>query len=98
MHPVELLASSVDTVRTRLDDLQAEIEASARCAEQMHVDAATLDPHVVDHARRMAEFRALIDRIAELRCSIGEQRTLLRDIRASIDQVRRSARELRGGG
>ena len=95
MLPVDVLESSVDMARTRLDDLQAELEAAARCAERIHEGATTLDSRVVAHGRRLAEFRAIMQRIVELRASIQEQRLLRRDLRASMNRVRRSARELR---
>lgn len=97
MGPADLLELSVDSIRTRLADLEAELEAGARCADRIHAGTATLDGRVIEHGVRVAEWRALVDRVAELKASIKEQRTLLAELRTSMNQVRRSARELRRG-
>lgn len=95
MVAADSLRESIDSVRTWLDDLQAELEAGARCAERIHDDATTLDARVVNHGSQLEELRALVERVRELRTSIREQRTLLRNLRGSVNHVRRSIRDLR---
>ena len=88
----ERLRESIATVRTQIDDLQAELEAGARCADRIHADVKTIDDRVMNHLRQAARMTALLDCASELRKSIRDQRTILRDLRRSIHQVRQSIR------
>lgn len=92
MH-AERLRESIATVRTQIEDLQAEVEAGARCANRIHADVKTIDPRAVDHVHQLSRMTALVDCVSELKKSIRDQRTILRDLRRSIDQVRQSIRE-----
>jgi predicted RNase H-like nuclease (RuvC/YqgF family) len=83
---------SIATARAHLDDLQAEIEAGARCAERLRADAGEIDSRVVTYIRQTARLHALVNCTDELRASIAEQRTILRDLRKSIDRLRQSFR------
>lgn len=89
----EWLRESIATVRTQIDDLQAELEAGSRCADRIHADVKTIDDRVMTHARHTARMTALFECVSELTKSIRDQRTILRDLRRSIDQVRQSMRE-----
>ena len=89
-HTVTL--ESITTARTRLDDLQAEIEAAARCAERIRVDACEMDDRVVNYIRQTDRMHALLHCADELKASITEQRAILRDLRLSIAQVRHAIR------
>jgi len=89
----ERLRDSIATVRTQIDDLQAELEAGARCVDRIHADVKTIDEQAISHSRQIARMIALRDCASELRKSIQDQRSILRDLRRSIDQVRQSIRE-----
>jgi hypothetical protein len=89
----ERLRESIATVRTQIEDLQAELEAGARCADRIHADVKTIDGRAINQAYQFARITALLDCASELRQSIRDQRTILRDLRSSIDQVRQSIRE-----
>jgi conjugal transfer/entry exclusion protein len=83
---------SITAARTRLDDLQAEMEAGARCAERIRADASAMDSRVATYIRQTERLHALLHCADELKASITEQRTILRDLRLSIDQVRHAIR------
>ena len=87
------LRESIATVRTQIDDLQAELEAGARCADRIHADVTTVDDRLLNHVRQAARMTALLDCVSELRKSIRDQRVIVRDLRRSINQVRQSIRE-----
>lgn len=89
----ERLRESIATVRTQIEDLQAELEAGARCAERIHADVNTIDARVINHIRQTARMVALRDCASELQKSIRDQRSLLRDLRRAVDQVRQSIRD-----
>ena len=87
------LRESIATVRTQIEDLQAELEAGSRCADRIHADVKTIDGRVVNFISHTARMTALLESAADLKTSIQDQRAILRDLRTSIDQVRRSIRE-----
>jgi prefoldin subunit 5 len=89
----ERLRESIATVRTQIEDLQAEVEAGARCADRIHADVKTIDGREIDHVHQLSPMTALLDCASELKKSIRDQRAILRDLRRSIDQVRQSIRE-----
>ncbi len=89
----ELLRESIATVRTQIEDLQSELEAGARCADHVRAGVKVIDDSVTTHLRSTERLTALLERADELKKSIEEQRTLLRDLRSSFDQLRRSLRE-----
>jgi hypothetical protein len=89
-HTVTL--DSIAAARTQLDDLQAEMEAGARCAERICADASAMDSRVATFVRQTERLHALLHCADELKVSIAEQRAILRDLRSSIDQVRRAVR------
>lgn len=89
----ERLRESIATARTHMDDLQAELEAGARCVDRIHDDVETMDDRVINRGRRATPLTALLDCASELRKSIRDQQTILRELRRSIDQVRQSIRE-----
>ena len=89
-HTVTL--DSITTARTRLDDLQAEIEAGARCAERICADAFEMDNRVATYIRQTERLHSLLHCSDELKASIREQRTILRDLKLSIEQVRHAIR------
>ena len=82
-HTVTL--DSIAAARTRLDDLQAEMEAGARCAERIRADASEMDSRVVNFVRQTERLHALLHCADELKVSITEQRAILRDLR-SVDR------------
>jgi hypothetical protein len=86
----ERLRESIATVRTQIDDLQAELELGARCADRIHADVETIDGRAIDHVRQVPRMTALLDCASELKKSIRDQQAILRDLRRSIDQVRQS--------
>ena len=88
----ERLHDSIATVKTQIDDLQAEVEAGARCADRIHADVK-VDDRVMNHRRQAARMTALLENAEELKKSIQDQRRILRDLRQSVDLVRRSIRE-----
>ena len=88
----EWLRESIATVRTQIEDLQAEVEAGARCADRIHANVRTIDGHAINHFQHTARMTALLGSASELKKSIRDQRTLLRDLRRSLDQVRQSIR------
>ena len=81
---------SISAARTQLDDLQAEMEAGARCAERLCADVT--DERVETYMLQVARLHALVECADALRSSLAEQRTILRDLRASINQVRDAIR------
>lgn len=88
-----LLRESIATVRTQIEDLQSEMEAGARYADHLQAGVKVMDDSVVTYLRSTSRLSALLERADELKKSIGEQRALLRDLRSSFDQLRRSLRE-----
>ena len=88
----ERLRESIATARTQIEDLQAELELGARCADRIHADVKTIDDRVTTHIRQTARMTALLGCAAELKKSIQDQRALLHDLRRSVDQVRQSIR------
>lgn len=88
----ERLRESIATARTQIDDLQAELEAGARCADRIHADVTTIDDRVTNRIRQTARMTALLECASELKKSIQDQRAILRDLRRSVDQVRQSIR------
>ena len=89
----EWLRESIATVRTQIEDLQAELEAGARCADRIHADVKTIDGRAVDRVHQLSRMTALLDCASALKKSIRDQRSILRDLRRAIDQVRQSIRE-----
>ena len=91
----ERLHDSISTVRTQIEDLQAEVEAGARCVDKIQSDVKTIDDRTLNYFRHTARTTALLQCADELKKSIEEQRDLLRELRRSVDQVRQSMRERR---
>lgn len=89
----ERLRESIATVRTQIEDLQAELEAGSRCVDRIHADVKTIDDRVMSYISQTARMTALLECATELKKSIQDQRTILRDLRRSINQVRQSIRE-----
>jgi len=89
------LHASVSTARTQIEDLQAELEAGARCVDRIQSDVKTIDGRTLNYFRQTARMTALLESAEELKKSIREQQDLLRDLRRSVDQVRQSIRERR---
>lgn len=89
------LRVSIDTARTCLEDLQAEVEAGARCAERIYLSASGIDSRVSIHLQQAARFAALIECAGELKESIGQQRAILHELRTSLEKVRISLRKAR---
>lgn len=89
----ERLHHSIAAVRTQIDDLEAELEAGARCAERIRTDVKVIDDRVMNHLRNAARMTALLEAADDLKRSIRDQRQILRDLRQSVDRVRRSIRE-----
>jgi hypothetical protein len=85
--PTMTLEEAVELVETRLDDLQAEMEAGVRCVAKLR-DAA-VDERVATALRAADQNGLLMLRIRELRSSLAEQRGLMQ-------QLRREVRTLRG--
>jgi len=84
------LRESVAAVRTQIEDLQAEMEAAARCADHIHTDMQIIDGRSARHSRLTTRFTSLLRRADELKKSIEEQQALLRDLRTSFGELRRS--------
>jgi hypothetical protein len=84
--------ATIVTARTQVNDLQAEIEAGARCADRMRVEAA-IDERVITHLQYAARLGSLTQCVCELQASIAEQRSILRDLRHSLDSLRHALRE-----
>jgi len=82
------LRESIATVRTQIEDLQAELEAGSRCVDRIHADVKTIDGRVVNHVLQAARMTALLECASDLKKSIRDQRTILCDLRKSVDQVR----------
>jgi chromosome segregation ATPase len=89
----ERLRDSIAAVSTQIEDLQSELEASARCVDRIHADVKTIDEREINYTRQIARMIALRDCASELGKSIRDQRAILRDLRRSVDQVRQSIRE-----
>ena len=88
----ERLHDSMATVRTQIEDLQAEVEAGARCADRIHTDVKIIDDRVMNHFRQAGRMTALLESAEELKKSIRDQRRILRGLRQSVDLVRQSIR------
>jgi hypothetical protein len=86
------LSASIVTARAQVNDLQAEIEAGARCADRIRVEA-TIDERVITHLQYAARLGSLTQCVRELQASIAEQRSILRDLRNSLDSLRQALRE-----
>ena len=80
------LQEAVELVETRLDDLQAEMEAGVRCATKLR--NSIVDERVATALRTADESGRLVGNIAELRRSLGEQRTLMNQLRREIHTLR----------
>lgn len=84
---------AAELVTTRLDDLQAEMEAGARCVSKLCSAAA--DDQIALALKTADTTGRLMRRIAELRESVTEQRRLMQqlrhDVRALRDAHRRSS-------
>jgi uncharacterized coiled-coil DUF342 family protein len=91
----ERLHASISTVRTQIEDLQAEVEAGARCADRIQSDVKTIDERTLNYFRQTARMTALLECADELKKSIHEQQELLCDLRRAVDQVRQSIRDRR---
>ena len=89
------LRESIATVRTQIEDLQAELEAGARCADRIHAEVKTIDGRAIDHLYHVSRMTALLDSASRLKKSIHDQRIILRDLRRAIDEVRQSIRASR---
>ena len=89
MPSADPLHSSLTAARTCVEDLQAEIEAGLRCAERIHVNAMIND-RVLLHQREAARLGALRRCAEDLKASIAQQQGILRDLRRSIDELRRA--------
>ena len=87
------VSASFVTARTQVNDLQAEIEAGARCADRMRVEAAAIDERVITHLQYAAQLGSFTQCVRELQTSIAEQRSILRDLRGSLDSLRQALRE-----
>lgn len=92
MISAETLRVSLAAARTHLDDLQAEIEAGSRCAERIHLDVSLRDVREPRQHRENARFASLARYAVELAASIAEQRTILRELRALINDMRLALR------
>jgi len=89
----EGLHQTIATVRTQIEDLWAELEAGARCANRIHADVKIIDDRVMTHLRQAARMTALLKSADELKKSIQDQRSILRDLRQSVDRIRQSIRD-----
>jgi hypothetical protein len=79
--------------RTQLDDLQSELEAGGRFVQKLQGDVAVLNGRAVgDHIK---ETQSLLARLAELRASVRAQRWLMRQLRGSLDDLRRDTHRLK---
>jgi predicted RNase H-like nuclease (RuvC/YqgF family) len=88
-----VLRESTATVRTQIEDLQAEMEAGARGARRIHTEARIIDDRVMDHIRHTARLASLVERATEMKKSIEEQQVILRDLRTAFDRLRQSMRK-----
>jgi bacterioferritin-associated ferredoxin len=91
----ERLHDSIATARTQIEDLQAELEVGARCADRIHADVKIIDDRVMNHLRQASRMTALLVSADELKKSIRDQRNILRDLRQCVDRVRQSIREFK---
>jgi len=81
-------------IRTRLEDLQAELEAGARQIGRIAESTADIRSALLSRHLEQAELAGnLVRRIAELQDSIHEQRAILTELRRAIrEQITRSRR------
>jgi hypothetical protein len=85
----QALRTSIDVARARVEDLQAEMEAAARCVNRIHSHATSqVDHRVKTFLIQAARVGELVRNAQQLRESIAQQRSLLRDLRASLNEVR----------
>jgi len=76
------LKDVIELVETRLDDLQAEMEAGDRCAARLR--HAAVDDRVATALRNADEAGRLMNQIGELRRSLAEQRVLMQQLRREV--------------
>ena len=75
-------------VRTRLEDLQAEIEAGSRKLSTIAESAAEIrETLLAQHLGQAALAGTLMRRIGELQKSIAQQRERMRELRVAIRQT-----------
>jgi hypothetical protein len=88
------IKQSIVAARAQLDDLQSELEAGARFARKLEGYVAVLNNGrtVGNHLK---EAQGLLDRLAELRASVRAQRWLMRQLRGSLDDLRRASHRLK---
>jgi predicted RNase H-like nuclease (RuvC/YqgF family) len=84
------LAESIGSARTRVDDLQAEIEAGARWVDQIHAEADALEQRLMRQMEFAAQLGSLRQHSRELRASMTQQRSILRQLRRSLNEIRQA--------
>src|SRR3954468_23753633 len=62
----ERLHDSIATVRTQIEDLQAEVEAGARCVDRIQSDVKIIDGRTINYFRQSARMTALLQCAEEL--------------------------------
>ena len=82
------LEDVADFVETRLDDLQAEMEAGVRCATKLRTEAAGVDQRLETAMHTAEQTALLVRRVAELQSSLRQQRALMRQLRLEIRTIR----------
>jgi predicted RNase H-like nuclease (RuvC/YqgF family) len=82
------LKDVADLVETRLDDLQAEMEAGERCATKLHDQANGVDNRLETVIRTAERTGQMAHRVAELQRSLRQQRALMRQLRIEIKTLR----------
>jgi hypothetical protein len=84
-----VIRETLGRARAQLDDLQAELEAGSREAEKV-LDCAHRIERSADGQRQTADALVRLRRRAiELRRSPSEQRALMRQLRDSLNSIRR---------
>jgi hypothetical protein len=82
------LKDAAELVETRLDDLQAEMEAGSRCATRLGEEAADLDGRLAISLRTAERTGELLRRVGELHRSLHQQRALMRHLRIEVRSLR----------
>jgi chromosome segregation ATPase len=82
------LDDAADLLETRLDDLQAEMEAGTRCVTKLRDEAAGRDGRLGTALRTAQQTGELMHRVAELERSIRQQRLLMRHLRKEVRTLR----------
>ena len=77
-------------IDTKLDDLQSELEAEARAANELHHDVCAADSLSGEQFKHADLTGTLLRRIAELRMSVRAQQSTLADLRQEMTRLRAS--------